>query len=82
MISFSDLSFNNIGKIEGLENNKKLKDLSLFNNQIKKIENVGFLQQLEVFSIGNNQLSDISDVNVWQRYQSYIFPKKAIVNKI
>lgn len=58
-----DLSFNNIEKIEGLENLSKLKDLSLFNNQISKLENMTCLQNLEVFSIGNNQLTDYSNVN-------------------
>ena len=57
-----DLSFNNIEKIEGLENLNKLKDISLFNNQISKLENMNNLENLEVFSIGNNQLSDYSNV--------------------
>ena len=59
-----DLSFNNIEKIEGLENLIKLKDISLFNNQITKLENMNNLDQLEVFSIGNNQLSDYSNVKL------------------
>ena len=59
-----DLSFNNIEKIEGLENLNKLKDISLFNNQISKLENMNNLENLEVFSIGNNQLSDYSNVKI------------------
>lgn len=58
-----DLSFNNIEKIEGLENLTKLTDLSLFNNQITKLENMNTLERLEVFSIGNNLLSDYSFVS-------------------
>ncbi len=61
---FLDLSFNNIEKIEGLENLNKLKDISLFNNQISKLENMNNLEHLEVFSIGNNQLSDYSNVKL------------------
>lgn len=65
MICFTilDLSFNNIERIEGLDNLTKLKDLSLFNNQITKLENMNVLENLEVFSIGNNQLNDYDFVS-------------------
>ncbi len=58
------MSFNNIEKLEGLENLTKLRDLSVYNNQIRKIENLNTLEKLEVFSIGNNQLTEFSNVKL------------------
>ena len=58
----SDLSFNNISVIEGLEGLTKLTDLSLYNNRISKLENMDSLVNLNVFSIGNNNLTDLENV--------------------
>ena len=51
-LTWLDLSFNKISKIEGLDTLVKLVDLSLFNNQIETIENLDALTELNVFSIG------------------------------
>lgn len=63
-LPFSDLSFNNIEVIKGLETLTKLEDLTLYNNRISKIENMDTLEQLHVFSIGNNEIKDIKDVSI------------------
>ncbi len=51
-LTWLDLSFNKITKIEGLEALTKLVDLSLFNNQIAEIENLEKLTELNVLSLG------------------------------
>lgn len=51
-LTWLDLSFNKIAKIEGLDKLTKLVDLSLFNNQIAKIENLDQLKELNVLSLG------------------------------
>ena len=61
---FSDLSFNNIEVIEGLDKLTKLEDLTLYNNRISRIENMDHLQQLHVFSVGNNDLKDQTNVSI------------------
>lgn len=68
----SDLSFNNIEAIEGLDSLVKLQDLSLFNNRISVIENLDTLQNLHSLSIGNNGIAQLD--NVSQLYfRLYIF---------
>jgi len=59
---FSDLSFNNIEAIEGLDKLTQLEDLTLFNNRIQRLENMDMLTKLHVFSIGNNDLKEIDNV--------------------
>ena len=54
-LTWLDLSFNKIAKIEGLDQLTKLVDLSLFNNQIEAIENLDTLTGLNVFSIGRKK---------------------------
>ena len=51
-LTWLDLSFNAISKIEGLDKLTKLTDLSLFCNHIDKIENLQTLTNLSVLSIG------------------------------
>ena len=51
-LTWLDLSFNAISKIEGLDKLTKLTDLSLFCNHIEKIENLQTLTNLSVLSIG------------------------------
>lgn len=62
LTNISDLSFNNIEMIEGLDKLKKLQDLTLYNNRISCIENMDQLTNLHVFSIGNNRLTDLENV--------------------
>ena len=64
MISHTDLSFNNIEMIEGLEKLTKLQDLTLYNNRISRIENMDHLTDLHVFSLGNNSLTDLENVSL------------------
>ena len=59
---FSDLSFNFIKKIEGLDRLVNLEDLVLFNNLIEHLENMDTLIKLQVFSVGNNRISDRNEV--------------------
>ena len=59
----SDLSFNNIEVIEGLDKLTKMKDLTLYNNRISRIENMDNLLDLHVFSIGNNNLKELDNVS-------------------
>lgn len=64
IISFStDLSFNNIEKIEGLDKLVNLQDLSLFNNRISVIENLDTLLSLQILSIGNNFIPELDSVS-------------------
>lgn len=63
MYFVSDLSFNNIEVIEGLDKLTKLKDLTLYNNRILKIENMESLTNLHVFSVGNNSLKQLDNVS-------------------
>lgn len=56
-LTWLDLSFNNISKIEGLETLTQLRDLSLFNNNICVIENLDTLTDLQVLSLG--ELTDV-----------------------
>ena len=59
----SDLSFNNIEVIEGLDMLEKLEDLTLYNNRISSLENMDNLTRLNVFSIGNNNLGSLENVS-------------------
>lgn len=49
-----DLSYNEIGKVEGLDSLKKLEILNLQNNQIQKIEGLGYLQELKKLYLTRN----------------------------
>ena len=69
MISPSDLSFNNIEVIEGLEKLTKLEDLTLFNNRITRVENMDNLTQLHVFSIGNNDIQELDNTIFLRRFR-------------
>ena len=51
-LTWLDLSFNLISKIENLSPLTKLVDLSLFQNQISEIENLDALVNLNVLSLG------------------------------
>jgi Leucine-rich repeat (LRR) protein len=58
----SDLSFNEIEKIEGLETLTGLVDLSFYNNKIQKLENMEALEDLVSLSLGNNLLKELEEV--------------------
>ena len=62
---FSDLSFNNIEVVEGLETLRQLEDLTLYNNRIQRIENMDSLTNLHVFSVGNNDISELENVDIY-----------------
>ncbi len=51
-LTWLDLSFNSIIKLEGLSKLKKLTDLSLFSNKLERIENIETLEDLVVLSLG------------------------------
>ena len=51
-LTWLDLSFNNISKLEGLSKLTKLTDLSLFSNKLDRIENIQALEDLVVLSLG------------------------------
>ena len=54
-LTWLDLSFNNISRLEGLSKLTKLTDLSLFSNKLERIENIQTLQELIVLSVGNTE---------------------------
>lgn len=58
----SDLSFNKIEKIEGLECVQKLEVLNLSNNKISVIENMDTLKNLTHFFISNNLIGQLDNV--------------------
>ena len=58
-LTWLDLSFNQIEKIEGLSKLTKLTDLSLYDNCIKKIEGLEPLTLLKVLSFGRNKVTDL-----------------------
>lgn len=51
-LTWLDLSFNQIQKIEGLETLKQLTDLSLQDNLVSELEGLEELENLQCFSIG------------------------------
>lgn len=66
----SDLSFNNIEVIEGLDKLTNLRDVTLFNNRISHVENMDDLVDLHVLSLGNNdlrELENVSDIFMWMK---------------
>ena len=58
----SDLSFNQISRIEGLTMLTNLIDLSLYSNNIEKIENLDFNTKLECLSLGRNNIAGYDGV--------------------
>ena len=56
-LTWLDLSFNSITKLEGLSKLKKLTDLSLFSNKLERIENIETLEDLVVLSLGEQSTS-------------------------
>ncbi|KAF7661298.1 hypothetical protein LDENG_00264560 [Lucifuga dentata] len=69
-LSFRDLSFNSIEKIEGLESLRRLKMLNLFNNRISVIENMDTLEELTVFSLANNCLDQLDNVMYLRKFKN------------
>jgi len=69
-LTWLDLSFNKIKKIEGLETLTKLGDLSLYNNEIEKIENLDAQVHLNVFSIGQNQIKKLDNVMYLRQFKN------------
>lgn len=61
----SDLSFNNIEEIEGLDKLVNLCDLSLAHNRLSRIDHLESLTQLEVLSLGSNLLEDLENVSTF-----------------
>ena len=62
IVAVTDLSFNNIEVIEGLNNLVNLKDLSLAHNHIRLLENMEGLP-LQVLSIGNNLIDKLDQLS-------------------
>lgn len=60
-LTWLDLSFNLIEKIEGLESLYQLEDLSLFSNRITKLENLDALINLNLLSVGENEIYSLDD---------------------
>ena len=63
----SDLSFNNIKDITGLDNLINLRDLSLAHNLIQCIRGLDSLSKLQVLSLGFNQLDNLKDAVLYLR---------------
>lgn len=62
ILNVSDLSFNRIVKIEGLESLQQLEVLNLSNNRISVIENMDKLEKLTHFCISNNLIDQLDNV--------------------
>uniref|UniRef100_A0A3Q3GP08 Dynein regulatory complex subunit 3 n=1 Tax=Labrus bergylta TaxID=56723 RepID=A0A3Q3GP08_9LABR len=58
----TNLSYNKLEKIEGLESLRKLEVLTLSNNRISVIENMDTLEKLTLFCIGNNLIGQLDNV--------------------
>ncbi|EGC32813.1 hypothetical protein DICPUDRAFT_81395 [Dictyostelium purpureum] len=56
-----DLSFNNIKKVESLDNFKQLVSLVLDNNQIESNNDFSNLPNLKTLSLNNNNISDLRE---------------------
>eukprot|EP00494_Astrolonche_serrata_P023562 UN23820 len=61
-LTWLDLSFNGLRKIENLECLDNLTDLFLVNNKIKKIENVNHLKKLNQIELGGNRIRKIENL--------------------
>jgi len=72
LLLLTDLSFNNIEAIEGLNELTQLEDLTLFNNRIQRLENMDTLTKLHVFSIGNNDLKELDNVSTVNYFIYYV----------
>lgn len=79
-----DLSFNNIKRIENLDNQKKLKKLFLLSNKIKKvipppiqIENLD-LPDLEMLELGSNKIQAIENLDRLPRVSELFLGKNRI----
>uniref|UniRef100_A0A3B5K6D4 Dynein regulatory complex subunit 3 n=1 Tax=Takifugu rubripes TaxID=31033 RepID=A0A3B5K6D4_TAKRU len=64
-----NLSSNNIKKIEGLENLRKLEMLLLAKNKISVIENMDTLEELTIFNIGHNCIEHRDNVFYLRRFK-------------
>jgi hypothetical protein len=64
---FTDLSFNNIREIQGLDKLKKLKDLSLAHNFIQEVDGLKSLKELQLLSLGHNELSNLQHTALYLR---------------
>ena len=71
----TDLSFNQIENIEGLEPLVKITDLCLTHNKINKIEGINTLVELEICSMANNEIASTDELT-----QLRDFPKLRVVN--
>ncbi|XBW36861.1 hypothetical protein QEN19_002440 [Hanseniaspora menglaensis] len=61
-LSFLDLSFNKIGKINNLGKLVNLKELYLIENGINKIENLENLVNLEILELGGNEIQKFENI--------------------
>ena len=59
-LTWLDLSFNQITRIEGLDALVELTDLSLLDNQISELEGLDSLRKLQCLSLGARRLSAVS----------------------
>jgi Leucine-rich repeat (LRR) protein len=69
-LQYLDLEFNQISKIEGLENLTGLKWLSFYGNQISKIEGLDNLISLQELNLRRNQISKIEGLDKLGSLQS------------
>lgn len=67
-LTWLDLSFNSIFKIEGLDTLTKLTDLSLYHNQIATVENLDALTNLQVLSLGKNNIATLDNIVYMRRF--------------
>ena len=66
-IFITDLSFNNIQEIQGLDKLTKLRDLSLAHNLVNMVQGLESLENLQVLSLGSNELENLQETVLYIR---------------
>ncbi len=75
-----DLSFNQIKKIENLQNLKKLEKLFLTQNKISEIEGLESLTELRVLELGSNKIREFGGIENLKKLEEIWLGKNKINN--
>lgn len=69
-LKYLSLFYNNINKIEGVENKKNLLNINLGYNQISEIQGLEDVSNLEILNLENNKIKDITPLAVNRKLNS------------